>query len=963
MELSEIKKYTHKINKIYVQNSNIISQYQNVIIKIHIDDKKNNEIIRFSLSYDSDWLNHQELNDDYFLEIPNKLNDILILYVHYLPVALYDYLEEQQVFSIYNWNDIVNNNISASNYQYHINDNDELIVQSILHDSIDNTKNPNYKHYTKLYQDNQISNETESGFFPLSSRYRGYSYLNAPDLNIDIPYWQHSNDIPSNCKDNNRSPYWEVKISRENLSPLIGDTQDDKYLPINVYFNYEYLPSSTEYHQHYFGFEPIQSNNNTFNVLDSEELININNAFGSDSTYRIIHQGNPFDDQHTITIDHTEENIIDLSHGVPFKENNKPTCKWERDTCNNFWVYTPLNPGYVSIKTDLEENATYKLQYYIYIPSDTNVENDSCYISVEHIDNNGNLVGISDLIHNNQHFFIQQDKKLRNQWIYHEIDFTAEYDNRIIIKGPQHHNEQDVIFFTNLQIIKVNKHSPVLKYTETGLYLTESSEYTKKSISDNNINCTPIPINEDTIKPWVKKNNLPTPTADVLIYIDDDFDIYYNESTSELLWIPNKINIQYDNDELKYSINDIISFEYDTDNTLLNVKKPHTKHFINGPNNSFTVSVKDKIGNKITSGKIKCAITDSQDSISNNNTIIDLGINELDANGYVYYQNINLAKLQPTKKTYYLTVIYINACDKQQKIYTKQLLFDKEYINIYAYIDNSTSHNPNIIDINSLKIRYGQDNIRNILANNQIYQICNLKWYNENNAETYQFTNKIHTIEDLPIHIGVKLYNQFMNIIQEGYCELSVNDRTVQSSSINSNGIADFYLDYEDIYGTLSYNNYNDIYQQNIKIECFDKKGQFLDYIYFNIQYDIEHEYDTRPAVPIKIYNMFDEDNSLFLSPINMNKKDALLINIDTEDYTDFHLKIIRKKNNIQQTILSTNITEPYDEMLILLLEYDNQLYNVLEEEYIIQTSSMTGQEESGLYRQNQRKIIINWNR
>ena len=43
---------------------------------------------------------------------------------------------------------------------------------------------------------------------------------------------------------------------------------------------------------------------------------------------------------------------------------------------------------------------------------------------------------------NNQNVFVQQDKKLCNQWIYHEIDFITGYDNRIIIKGPQYKSEK-----------------------------------------------------------------------------------------------------------------------------------------------------------------------------------------------------------------------------------------------------------------------------------------------------------------------------------------------------------------------------------------------------------------------------------------------------------------------------------------------------------------------------------------
>ena len=146
-----------------------------------------------------------------------------------------------------------------------------------------------------MHQDIQISNETEPGYFLVSSR--GYRYFGTPNNNDNEPYWARRNVMPSGCKNNNSAPYWEIKIEREHLSPLISDMQDEEYAPINAYFDYEYLPTSTEYHQHYFGFEPTQSINSTFNILDGKNLTTINQAFRKESTYRIIHQGNPLDDR------------------------------------------------------------------------------------------------------------------------------------------------------------------------------------------------------------------------------------------------------------------------------------------------------------------------------------------------------------------------------------------------------------------------------------------------------------------------------------------------------------------------------------------------------------------------------------------------------------------------------------------------------------------------------------------
>ena len=81
--------------------------------------------------------------------------------------------------------------------------------------------------------------------------------------------------------------------------------------------------------------------------------------------------------------------------------------------------------------------------------------------------------------------------------------------------------------------------------------------------------------------------------------------------------------------------------------------------------------------------------------------------------------------------------------------------------------------------------------------------------------------------------------NQDGNIIDEGYCELSVNDTVVQSTYVDSNGVADFYLDADDL----------DKGEQIIKIEYFTKYNEAINYCYFKISCD--GEYDERPAVPI----------------------------------------------------------------------------------------------------------------
>ena len=109
-------------------------------------------------------------------------------------------------------------------------------------------------------------------------------------------------------------------------------------------------------------------------------------------------------------------------------------------------------------------------------------------------------------------------------------------------------------------------------------------------------------------------------------------------------------------------------------------------------NNAFEIMLRNTLEIGITLGEVEWAITDSQDGITNSNTIIYFRINIPDENGNIQYDNIDLTGLQPTKKTYYITAIYTNHCHNEQKIYTKELLFKEEHINMNAYIDNSSKH-------------------------------------------------------------------------------------------------------------------------------------------------------------------------------------------------------------------------------------------------------------------------------
>ena len=90
MDLDQIKQYSHKIKTIQVTNKNKHSLYDNVLVKINISSE-DDEIIRFSLNPNDNFIDHQQINNDYYCYIPNNLNSKTTLYAHFFPTDLYQY--------------------------------------------------------------------------------------------------------------------------------------------------------------------------------------------------------------------------------------------------------------------------------------------------------------------------------------------------------------------------------------------------------------------------------------------------------------------------------------------------------------------------------------------------------------------------------------------------------------------------------------------------------------------------------------------------------------------------------------------------------------------------------------------------------------------------------------------------------------------------------------------------------
>lgn len=1208
MDISQVSQYSHKIQKITIKNKNTNSSHEYVTIKVHLE-KEQNEVIRFSYEENSKWIEHQSNENDYFLRIPNITPSTIYIYAHFLPADLYSYTEDQHIFSIYDFSDFFKDapkeqfygyryplQINSHGYEMLLGDDNKPLVRSLLDKSVTRYKDPNYKQYDTINQSiNQLTNKsdkTEIGRFPLSSKYRHSRYGTAPEFEQgDLPHWEENEKILSygvdpeisvtkrqiideegnilgkgdtytykgnstyngpkygqsgECSERELEiPYWEAKIHRTGLSPLIIDTQDEngddmvfetengivKDFPINVQINYQYLPTSTEYHQHYYGFEakntknedgdsvhsqflsnvynpdsPEQTidninklneycekiktgayrqltKNNSFGVLDGEELDLINKKFGKSNTYRLINHGDPFSDKYGISINHTNIKSIDLNEAKITKN-----CTWEKNQCSKYWTYIPKGKdSSVFLDVKLKAHTPYVLKYFIYIPADAHIEDsselpnynnmteaeelaaDSCYVTIKsNTTNNKNIIGQLNKE------FRKQDKHLRHQWIYHEIPFyTEEADNRIVIKGPQHsikdiyiYNNKtgeykfveefseddknspdielydcrnDMIHFYSMQIAEMVEYSPTLKYSKTGMYITEEDQYAKKPLKDRaNQSCNTF--SNDDITEWVKSTeDIPIPLNDIFIFFDGDFEILYNELTSEirytaghedfkfkdynrafdtiLAWEENsdKIRLQYEEllkatSEQYKQWNENSTFIVDaggsqTDRTDdENPYKTHqgkwslyretTKTFTNGINNGFTIQLQDGYGNAITSGTVEAAIfEDYKDEKADCSAAKKcLGVREPDINGKIEYDKLNFKSFKPSGKyieqvprvdangelvkdsdgnqlydeevrqhEYWLRIKYENPCYNKTIIQWKKLNFIQEHPNMIVYANTCTndvckSYYDSIINANN------QDHKCCIYCSSSYYNIAtdeyqnNLAYYGSDNPITLPGPQIYHVdhIDKLPLRLDVSIKthpvsdNQDGNIIDEGYCELSINDTVVQSTYVDSNGVADFYLDADDL----------DKGEQIIKIEYFTKYNEAINYCYFKISCD--GEYDERPAVPILLHafnngvlqSMTETNNTYTIKGVD----DVLLVDIDTGENQPFTIQIEKENNDGEYVITDKLNVYNHTDDYILIENPDNDKIN----RYRITTGSLDFAED-GYYRKYVKEFIVKW--
>lgn len=805
MEINEIKEFQHKKKIISVTNKNSYSLRQRIVLKISNLDVQNDETIRFSLYENSGFIGHQQKDGDYYIRVPNNLvgvdgqPTITFIYVHYFPSDLYTYTDDIQVFSEYDLSKLTTTDSNKYRLTFK---NKKPYVQSLFNDNT--VKDPNYKNYIQSDINNNSNDMTDVGRFPLSSHFRQVPYFSYqhPLLGETVPKW---------IKTQSNYPYWESKIYREDLSPLISDGVEntDEDTPLNVFLSYDYLPTSTEYHQHFYGFQSqLANSNHDYNILEGENLNTLNTQFGTENkNYRIVQMANPFNQKFSIHVPKGKR--YDLKLKSIDDEN------WKYNKCDDYYIYDGDSTN-ILFNAPVNKNKIYSLKYLIYIPLKSNTSYESCYISV-------NNERISNM-------FLYQDKIMRNQWIYHEVPFQSDGGyNTIKIVG----SDDDVpIYFYDIYIEEMPNYSPTIKYNERGIHIVEEDQTVMRYLSNTT---ETTQATQQASNTWNNKKytNLPTPQSDIRFIVGSEEDIYYDDNTMNLIHTHTEgegAHYEIQNINNKHVLvgkhSDNLELSYDSTEMKLKAIYTNLLTLTKGVNNKFYITILDEYNRPITEGKIKCAIYDRKainfecnDFDAPRGQCLDPeGYHEPNEKGIVLYNGINLSRLElnanDTPKKYYLRITYENNRCKDEKITIfKACVLEKEQYNITLMSRNNIL-SPNI----------------NISVNNN----------------------------NLPFQLQAKITNQINHEIINGYCELFLDNKLTQSTIVDSNGIADFYLN-ENNLTNGQHKVYIAYYQKwNVREKVSDI-------------YTLQCNYSTKPALPIKTQKLsLDTSTSNILEQHNI---------------------------------------------------------------------------------------------
>jgi hypothetical protein len=459
MDITEVSKYNHKITKIQITNNNISSYYNYLIAKITLNNVPSYYTIRFSYSQYGDFIPHQQINNDFFMQIPNDLNTISYIYAHYFFKDLYQYDEDTIVHANLDLSKIQTDGTisNSNNYSTKINNGNLQINYLLSNSTSTNIRDPNWKNIVLGYSEGNVGNMTEKGHYPLDSKFRDtYHYFDEPKLtDIDNQLRWKETSTTNNAK-------WNAKISADKISSYITDKND----PLNIYMQYRYLPSSSEYHEHYIGISGLNDANSDPLLLQGDNLNLVNNYLGT-NTHRLIRRGYPSDVSNSFTITKGID-IGFIFDPIPYTTNNEEHCKINKDSCGNY--YKINNNGYneddkkcyQSIPS-LDTDSHYTLKYFIYIPKKTQ---DSKYYYLE-IDGE-----------KPDDRFLEIDVNNTKEWNYHEINFQPSKETVLLnFNGCYQEDLENPIFLYNVELTKDPLYNPLIKYNKMGMIVQEEDKY------------------------------------------------------------------------------------------------------------------------------------------------------------------------------------------------------------------------------------------------------------------------------------------------------------------------------------------------------------------------------------------------------------------------------------------------------------------------------------------------------
>ena len=368
----------------------------------------------------------------------------------------------------------------------------------------------------------------------------------------------------------------------------------------------------------------------------------------------------------------------------------------------------------------------------------------------------------------------------------------------------------------------------------------------------------------------------------------------------------------------------------------------YEKKFTTGINNSFSLRLQNAYGMPITIGEVECSIWTSNQETNTpcSDAYKCLGTHTPDANGVIEFKKLNFRKFKPSRNTYYLRIKYRHKCYEKDITKWKELKFEEEHINMDVYANNS--------------LRGKCTTIQTCLTpvNKCCEQRASSHFIDNEYNQTYSMQH-INSVDELPLRLDVVLRSQPLysghsgNIVDEGYCELSVNDKVVQTTFVNSQGVADFYLDEYDVDPGL----------QIIKIEYFNSPNDTINYAYFPLKCDTDEGYSELPAIPISINKITTDAITQLTSGIYEVPVDEIFFcNVDTSK-NDYRCSVTIKKDNEEEV---HNIPANAEDDFIITATYNNKPA----ETYTIITGNAKksdGADDNDNYRTTKKEFTIKW--